>query len=59
MLNSYMVLHTAHQLLYAHCTAAYENEGYGVSLDVRRKGKLFWGNSAVFIFKTRSASPAQ
>jgi len=41
MLNSYMVLHTAHQLLYAHCTAAYEKEGYGVSLDVRRKGKLF------------------
>jgi len=59
MLNSYIVLRTAHQLLYAHGTAAYEKEGNGVSLDVRRKSQLFWGKSAVLMFKTRSISPAQ
>jgi hypothetical protein len=43
MLNSYTVLHTAHQLLYAHGTAAYEEEGNGVSLDVCRQSRLFGG----------------
>jgi hypothetical protein len=54
-----MVLHTGLQILYAHGTGAYEEEGSGVSLDVRRQSKLFWGKSAVFMFKTRSFSPAQ
>jgi len=36
MLNSYMVLHMAYQILHAHDTAAYEEEGNGVSLDVHR-----------------------
>jgi hypothetical protein len=38
-----MVLHTVHQLLYAHGTEAYEEEGNGVKLDMRIQSKLFWG----------------
>jgi hypothetical protein len=54
-----MVLHTAHQILYVHGTATYEEEGDEVSLDVGRQSKLFWREGAVFVFKTRSVSPTQ
>jgi hypothetical protein len=54
MLNSSIVVHTAHQLLYAHRTEAYEEEGNGFSLDMRKHSKLFGGKKCrVYVQNTK------